>query len=207
MRQPSSARRARPGFPCRCRAAPAARSWVHAPSSCRIFPLWVARKGTRTRRSARWRQAGTARSTDRRFKDHAWKGNPAFRRLSQTYLANGRATDKLIGDPDLDWRTERRIRFASENVLDAIAPTNVPQLNPAALKATLDTGGANLPNGARNFAPDMARPPRIPAMVDTTAFEVGENIATTKGAVVLRTPVFSYPVRAEHQEGARAPRR
>jgi class II poly(R)-hydroxyalkanoic acid synthase len=36
----------------------------------------------------------------------------------------------------------------------------------------------------------MSRPPRIPAMVDTSAFEVGRDLAVTPGAVVLRTPVF-----------------
>src|SRR5918998_3551342 len=56
--------------------------------------------------------------SDRRFKDPAWTGNPAFKRIMQAYLATGRAADKLICDADLDWRAERRVRFAAENVLD-----------------------------------------------------------------------------------------
>src|SRR3954447_20434360 len=80
---------------------------------------------------------------DRRFKDPAWAGNPAFRRLMQAYLAVGRTSEKLICDADLDWRGERRVRFAAENVLDVLAPSNAPLLNPAALKAALDTGGRN----------------------------------------------------------------
>jgi polyhydroxyalkanoate synthase len=127
---------------------------------------------------------------DRRFKDEAWRSNPAFRRLLQGYLATGQAIDGLIGDAGLDWRSERQVRFATENVLDALAPTNAPLANPAVIKATIDTGGQNFVRGARNFARDMSRPPRIPSMVDTSAFEVGENIAVTPGAVVLRTPVF-----------------
>ena len=127
---------------------------------------------------------------DRRFKDPAWEHNPAFRRLLQTYLATGQAIDCLIGDAGLDWRSERQIRFASENLLDALAPTNAPLANPAVMKAALDTGGRNFVRGAANFARDMSRPPRIPSMVDTSAFEVGGNIAVTPGAVVLRSPVF-----------------
>jgi polyhydroxyalkanoate synthase subunit PhaC len=127
---------------------------------------------------------------DRRFKDPAWLGNPAFKRLLQAYLATGRTLDCLIGDAGLDWRSERQVRFAMENVLDALAPSNGPLTNPAVLKAALDTGGRNFAKGAANFARDMSKPPRIPSMVDTSAFEVGRDIAVTPGAVVLRTPVF-----------------
>jgi polyhydroxyalkanoate synthase len=127
---------------------------------------------------------------DRRFKDPAWLGNPAFRRLGQAYLATARAVDSIVCDAEADWRSERRVRFAVDNVLDALAPTNFPATNPAVLKAALDTGGLNFANGARQFVRDMAKPPRIPSMVDESKFDVGENLATTPGAVVLRTPVF-----------------
>jgi polyhydroxyalkanoate synthase len=127
---------------------------------------------------------------DRRFKDEAWRSNPAFKRLLQGYLAAGQAVDGVISDAHLDWRSERQIRFAAENVLDALAPTNAPLANPAVLKATIDTGGRNFVAGTRNLVRDMSKPPRIPAMVDRSAFTVGEDIAVTPGAVVLRTPVF-----------------
>jgi polyhydroxyalkanoate synthase len=126
---------------------------------------------------------------DRRFSDPAWQSNPGFHRLLQAYVTAGRTVDGLICDADLDWRSERRVRFAAENLLDALAPSNTP-LNPAAIKAAIDTGGANFARGAANFLRDMSRPPRIPAMVDTSAFEVGRDLAVTPGAVVLRTPVF-----------------
>jgi polyhydroxyalkanoate synthase len=127
---------------------------------------------------------------DRRFKDEAWHSNPAFKRLLQSYLAAGQSLDGLIDDAGLDWRSERQIRFAVENVLDALAPTNAPLTNPAVLKVALDTGGRNFTRGAANFVRDMSKPPRIPSMVDTSAFTVGEDIAVTPGAVVLRSPVF-----------------
>ena len=127
---------------------------------------------------------------DRRFKDDAWRGNPAFRRLSQLYLLWAREVDGLIDDADLDWQDERRLRFAADNVVGALAPTNFPAGNPAVLKATLDNGGTNLTSGAKKFVKDMAKSPRIPNMVDTSEFEIGENIAVTPGAVVLRTDVF-----------------
>jgi len=127
---------------------------------------------------------------DRRFRDPAWQGNPGLRRLMQAYLAVGQTADRLICDADLDWRSERRVRFAAENVLDALAPSNLPLLNPEALKAALDTGGRNYLRGLRNLVRDMSRPPRVPSMVDRSAFRVGGNLAVTPGAVLLRTPVF-----------------
>jgi len=127
---------------------------------------------------------------DRRFKDPAWTGNPAFKRLGQAYLATARAWDGLLSEADLDWQAERRMRFAVENVVDLAAPTNVPATNPAVLKAALDTGGRNFVAGAGHLVRDMRRPPRIPSMVDESEFEVGDNLAITPGAVVLRTPVF-----------------
>ena len=71
-----------------------------------------------------------------------------------------------------------------------MSPSNNPLLNPAALKAGLDTGGSSYVRGARHFAADMAVKPRVPSMVDTTAFNVGQDLAVTPGAVVLRTEVF-----------------
>jgi polyhydroxyalkanoate synthase subunit PhaC len=126
---------------------------------------------------------------DRRFKDPAWSENPVFRAICQAYLTTGQALDGLIGDAGLDWRSERRVRFAVENVLDALAPTNAPVSNPAVLKAVIDSGGRNVATGARRLARDLSKR-RLPEMVDKSAFEVGENLAVTPGAVVMRTPVF-----------------
>ena len=103
---------------------------------------------------------------DRRFKDPAWTGNPAFKRLGQGYIAYGQAVDRLIDDAGLAWADERRLRFAAENILDALAPSNFPATNPAVLKATLDTGGQNFLRGARHLISDMAPPPRVPSMVN-----------------------------------------
>jgi polyhydroxyalkanoate synthase subunit PhaC len=127
---------------------------------------------------------------DRRFKDPAWDTNPLLRALLQAYLAAGAAVDGLIADAELDWRDERQARFATGNVLDAVAPTNFPLTNPAVLREIVDHGGTNLARGARQLVRDVSRSPRLPASVDTAGFSVGENLATSAGSVVLRTDVF-----------------
>jgi polyhydroxyalkanoate synthase len=82
------------------------------------------------------------------------------------------------------------MRFLVQMLVDALAPSNHPFLNPAALKAALETGGRNYRDGAKQFVQDMRSRPRIPAMVDGRGFQVGGNLAVTEGAVVLRTPII-----------------
>jgi polyhydroxyalkanoate synthase subunit PhaC len=127
---------------------------------------------------------------DRRFGDRAWQENWLLRRVMQGYLATCVTVDDLISDADLDWRTERQARFAASNLLDALAPTNFPWSNPAVLKESIDEGGANLVRGGRRLIRDLTRSPYLPASVDVTKFEVGDNVAATPGSVVLRTEVF-----------------
>ncbi len=127
---------------------------------------------------------------DRRFTDPAWMTNPVLRRAVQAYLAAGQAAGQLVGDAALESRDERRIRFGVDNLVEALSPSNVPLLNPLSAKAVVDTGGTNIVRGGLTFLRDLATPPRIPEMVDKSAFEVGRNIAVTPGAVVLRTEVL-----------------
>jgi len=126
---------------------------------------------------------------DRRFTDPAWTGNPVLRRLMQAYLTAGDTALGLVDDLPLDWRDAERLRFAVSNLVDALAPSN-SLLSPEAVKAALDSGGGSLLNGARHLLADLASAPRVPAMVPPDAFTVGTDLATTPGAVVLRTPAF-----------------
>ena len=127
---------------------------------------------------------------DRRFADPAWTANPLLRRIVQAYLAAGHTAGQLVGDAALNSRDEKRVRFALENLVEALSPSNVPLLNPASAKAAIDSGGLNFVRGGLSLLRDMASPPRIPEMVDRSAFEVGRNLAVTPGSVVLRTPVL-----------------
>jgi polyhydroxyalkanoate synthase subunit PhaC len=127
---------------------------------------------------------------DRRFSDGAWTANPLLRRVVQAYLATGQTAEHLVADAELDWQDDQRARFLVENLVQALAPSNIPLLNPSSAKAVIDTGGLNLVRGAKALVSDMASAPRIPEMVDRSPFELGRNIAVTPGAVVLRTEVF-----------------
>ncbi|WP_018156146.1 PHA/PHB synthase family protein [Demetria terragena] len=132
----------------------------------------------------------TPHPKDRRFADQAWEQNPLLRRLVQTYLASGKTANQLIDDANLDQDDLNRVKFFVDNVVEAMAPSNVPLVNPASAKAAIDTGGLNLLRGGGQLVRDLASAPRIPEMVDPSGYRLGENIAATPGAVVLRTDVF-----------------
>jgi len=127
---------------------------------------------------------------DRRFADPGWAGNPLLRRAMQVYLTAAGTVEGLVAEAGLDWADSERVGFVVTNLIDALAPSNNPLLNPAAVKAAVDTGGGSAIAGLRHFAADMAAAPRVPSMVEPDAFEVGVDLAVTPGSVVLRTPVF-----------------
>ncbi|HET6938448.1 MAG TPA: alpha/beta fold hydrolase [Nocardioides sp.] len=130
------------------------------------------------------------RRGDRRFTDEAWTENPLLKRLVQLYLAGGQSLDQLVADADLGPRDRKRVGFLLENLTEALAPSNVPLVNPASAKAAIDTAGLSLVRGGRQLVKDLASAPRIPEMVDTSGFVIGENIAATPGAVVFRNEVL-----------------
>ena len=127
---------------------------------------------------------------DRRFADPGWAGNPLLRRAMQAYLAAAETAEGVVAEAGLDEKDAERVGFVLTNMIDALAPSNNPLLNPAAVKAAVDTGGKSALTGLRNFATDMAVPPRVPSMVEPDAFEVGVDLAVTPGSAILRTPVF-----------------
>jgi len=127
---------------------------------------------------------------DRRFVDVAWTESPLLRRLVQLYLATGRTAEELLADADLSVRDRDRVAFLVENLREALAPSNVPLVNPTSAKLAIDTGGLSLVRGGRQLAKHLASAPRVPQMVDPTGFTLGQNLATTPGSVVLRTDVF-----------------
>jgi polyhydroxyalkanoate synthase subunit PhaC len=127
---------------------------------------------------------------DRRFADPAWTQNPLLKRAMQAYLTTGAAAELMLASADLDWRDAERLRFVLTNLVAAASPSNNPLLNPAGIKALVETGGLSAVRGLRALMRDLATAPRVPAMVEPGAFEVGKDLAVTPGAVVFRTEMF-----------------
>ena len=127
---------------------------------------------------------------DRRFADPAWRDNPVLRRGVQAYLAAAKTATELLAGAELGWRDDTRLRFLLANLIAAAAPSNNPVLSPAGWKALIDTGGGNVVRGLHALTADLASAPRVPSMVASDAFEVGQDLAVTPGGVVYSCEQF-----------------
>jgi len=129
-------------------------------------------------------------SEDKRFSDPAWAGNPAFFALRQCYLAAVRFNAALLAAGSGDPMADAKASLATGFLLDAVSPTNFLLTNPTAIKRALDTGGASVLAGARNFVTDLLTNGGLPRQVDTRAFSLGVNLAATAGKVVFRNELM-----------------
>ncbi len=77
-------------------------------------------------------------------------------------------------------------RFFAQQWLGMLAPANWLATNPVVLKDAMDSRGEHLVQGAMNWWRDMARLPDPQAEAEAAHFRVGQDLATTPGAVVYR---------------------
>ena len=130
---------------------------------------------------------------DNRFKDPDWTTNPYFDFWKQSYLLTAQwATKALDETAGLDERTKHYAEFALRQMLTALSPTNYPATNPEVIRETVKSHGANLVAGLENFAGDLAKSGDMLkiSQTDTTAFEIGRNVATAKGKVVYQNELL-----------------
>lgn len=125
--------------------------------------------------------------SDKRFAGDAWK-DPRFEPLARTYLATTEAMFKALESAPMEERSKAQWEFALRQITDAVSPANTLMTNPDAIEKAMETGGESLMDGAKLFAEDLAQG-RI-SQTDMSAFEVGKNVGTTQGSVVLRTELF-----------------
>ncbi len=126
---------------------------------------------------------------DNRFKDSEWSSNPFFDFCKQAYLLGCKwAEDQLKATAGLSDRDRHRAEFYLRQLTSAYSPTNFMATNPEVLRETLKSNGANLVEGVKFLAADMARSNDLMkiSQTDTSAFEIGRNLAMTPGKVVYQ---------------------
>jgi len=132
--------------------------------------------------------------SDRRFRHEDWQNNFLFDYVKQSYLITARHLHQSLGNvAGLDEKTAKKVDFYTRQYIDALSPSNFLMTNPEALRETANTGGQNLVKGLNNLLEDLTQSNgeqlRV-RMTDTTAFKLGENLATTEGKVVFQNEIM-----------------
>ncbi len=130
---------------------------------------------------------------DKRFKHDDWQENFVFDYIKQSYLIAAHHMNLLVADvKGLDEQTAKKVNFFTRQYIDALSPSNFAMTNPEVVRATVESGGQNLVRGLSNLLEDLERGDgqlRI-SMTDTEAFELGKNVATSKGKVVYQNDLM-----------------
>ncbi len=131
--------------------------------------------------------------SDRRFKSQAWEQNPMFDFIKQSYLISADYMRSVVKETQgLDEQTSKKLEFYTEQFVDAMSPTNFLATNPDVIRETIESKGQNLLNGFKNILEDLesGNGKLKIKMTDTSAFEVGKNIATTPGKVIYQNDMM-----------------
>jgi polyhydroxyalkanoate synthase len=128
-------------------------------------------------------------ANDRRFSAPDWQQNAVFEAIKESYLLLATTWLKAVtGIEGLDERERRRLTFFLNQYLDALSPTNFAFLNPQVIHETIATGGQNLVKGMQHLLHDIQQGEIT--VTDTSAFQVGKDLAITPGQVVYRNSLM-----------------
>jgi polyhydroxyalkanoate synthase len=120
---------------------------------------------------------------DRRFSAPEWAANPMSAFSAASYLLNAEFLSAMAESVEATPKEQQKIRFAVQQMVDAMSPANFLATNPEAQQKLIETKGESLSKGLANMLSDMQKG-RI-SLSDESAFEVGRNVATTQGQVVF----------------------
>ncbi len=124
---------------------------------------------------------------DRRFSGKAWHSSWS-KMIAATYLLNSKHLLALAKAVEAEDKTKTKILFTTEQMIDALSPSNFIATNPEVLENIISSQGQSIQNGIVNLLGDLKK--GKVSQTDESAFEVGKNIATTEGQVVFRNDLF-----------------
>ena len=125
---------------------------------------------------------------DRRFNNQAWDDQPVYDFIKQSYLLTSDMLNQWADSVPGDEKDKEKLKFYTQAYIDAMSPTNFAATNPEVIQEAMESNGQSLLNGWKNLLADLEKG-RI-TMTDEAAFEVGENLATTPGAVIYQNDLF-----------------
>ena len=133
--------------------------------------------------------AGDLPRKDKRFADPRWREQPVYALIHQTYLLYAEQLAQLAENAEgLDSARKEQLRFATRTLIEALSPANFPLTNPVVLDRTIETRGENLVHGLEHLLADIKKGQLT--HTDSSAFELGRNIAVTPGKIVYESALF-----------------
>ncbi|XSG82508.1 MAG: PHA/PHB synthase family protein [Methyloligella sp. ZOD6] len=130
---------------------------------------------------------------DNRFRDPDWTENQVYDFWKQAYLLTARWAEGVTRQTEgIDEPTRHKALFHLNQILTAISPSNFPFTNPEVVRTTLSSKAENLVQGMQQLAEDLERSKDILqiSQTDLSAFQVGENLATTPGKVIFQNDIM-----------------
>lgn len=130
---------------------------------------------------------------DKRFIDEAWKNDPFYSFIKQSYLLFSKSyIDTINSIEGIDEKTKERVAFFSRQAINALSPSNFIATNPELMKLTLERNGQNLLDGLEQLQADVEASADILKirMTNNNAFRVGGDVANTEGDVVFQNELF-----------------
>lgn len=126
--------------------------------------------------------------SDRRFSSEDWRNHAMHSYSAACYLLNARFLMSIAEAVEAPAKTKQKIGFAVQQMIDAMSPANFLVTNPEAQTRLIESKGESLAKGISQMLADMQKG-RI-SQTDESAFEVGQNVATTSGTVIYENRLF-----------------
>ena len=131
-----------------------------------------------------------AEKSDRRFASEAWQKYP-FNVWSQAHKKSWQWwQDAITNVHGVTPEHENLMGFVAGLASDTTSPSNFALTNPDVITATVTERGQNLVRGAKNLTEDLVTKTGTTSPAGPQPFEVGRNLATTPGKVVLRNDLI-----------------
>ena len=127
---------------------------------------------------------------DHRFAEPDWE-SPPYNLLAQAFLLQEKWWHSAASDVRGLAKPNAAVTdFTLRQLLDAVAPSNFPFLNPEVLRKIMETGGGNFVSGLHNWLEDWNALLTSGQGAPASGFTVGKDIATSKGKVVFRNELI-----------------
>ena len=136
----------------------------------------------------------TNKKKDRRFAHQQWEENPVYKYIKDSYLINAEMVTNMVDTIEFtDPKLKQQAKFFTRQYVNSLSPTNFVLTNPDVCEEILATKGQSLVKGMQAYLEDLEESPLEAFKMrqsDAKAFDLGKNLAYSKGKVVYRNELI-----------------